>query len=33
VVTTGTTIQEATQILKKAGVEVNFILVLVDKRW
>ena len=33
IVTTGTTIQEAKEVLKKHNVNVLFCLVLVDKRW
>jgi competence protein ComFC len=33
IVTTGTTLNEAKEVLKKSGVNVIFSIVLVDKRW
>jgi competence protein ComFC len=33
VVTTGTTLKEAKEVLANYGVKVEFCLVLVDKRW
>ena len=33
IITTGTTINEAKDVLAKYGVKVSFCLVLVDKRW